>query len=337
METNIAVDVMGGDFQEKSSLGGVKLFLENHTYSKIHLFGPTEKISPWYEELSPPLKERVFIHHTDSFIDNNTTPREALRNHPNSSMKLSIESIKSGLTEACVSSGNTGALVALSTITLKTLESVSRPAISKSLPVLAKNSHRKEILMLDLGANPDSNENNLLDNARLADILFKIQYKKDPEIRLLNLGMEDIKGTHVVKEAHKLLQNSNLNYKGFIEADQIFDGICDIIVTDGFSGNIALKTSEGLVKVLSKKLKNIFTSSPLGFIAHLLVGNQLKSQMGNINPKKHNGACILGLNGIIVKSHGNSDPESFYYALKTAAQLVENKMIARLMENQERS
>ena len=335
MDIKIAVDVMGGDFKEASSLKGVELFLSRTSCTQVHLFGPLDIIEPWHKTLSPSLSQRAIVHHTDDYIDNNTTPKEALRKHPNSSMKLSVESIKSGLTQACVTSGNTGALVALSTLILKTIPSISRPAIAKSLPVLQGSSSRREVIMLDLGANPDSNEKNLFDNARLGDILFKIQYKRQPDIRLLNLGMEDIKGSLAVKQAHKLLQESDLNYQGFIEPDQIYNGLCDVIITDGFSGNVALKTSEGLAHILSSKLKAIFSSTPITRFASLFVRNKLSSEMKNLNPKRYNGACVLGLNGIIIKSHGNSDHESFYYALKTTAQLIENKMIEKIQKNHE--
>ena len=335
MVTKIAVDVMGGDLQDSSSLKGVELFLTRHLSPIIHLFGPITIIDPWFKDLPPPLQNRVVKHHTDVYIDNNTTPKEALRNYPNSSMKLCIESIKNNLTHACVSSGNTGALVALSTLILKTLNNISRPAIAKNLPVLEHGAQRKNVIMLDLGANPNSNEQNLFDNAVLGDALFKIQHHREPEIRLLNIGMEDIKGSLAVKQAHKLLQNSNLNYQGFIEPNLIFSGACDIIIADGFSGNVALKTAEGVLNTLSTKLKNIFQSSAITQVAGMLVRSSLNKELKEINPKHYNGACILGLNGIIVKSHGNSDHESFYYALKTANQLVENKMLSKLQHSHE--
>lgn len=335
MVTKIAVDVMGGDLKDSSSLKGVELFLTKHLSPIVHLFGPITIIDRWFEKLTPSLQCRVIKHHTDIYIDNNTSPKEALRSFPNSSMKLCIESIKNNLTHACVSSGNTGALVALSTLILKTLSNINRPAIAKNLPVLTPSSQRKNVIMLDLGANPNSSEQNLFDNAILGDALFKIQHHREPEIRLLNLGMEDIKGSLAVKQAHQLLKDSHLNYQGFIEPDQIFSGTCDVIVADGFSGNVALKTSEGVANILVSKLKTIFQSSALTQVAGLLVKSTLSSELKDLNPKRYNGACILGLNGVIVKSHGNSDHESFYHALKTASQLVENQIISKLQHSHE--
>lgn len=332
MDIKIAVDVMGGDLKEKSSLEGTKKFLQHHHISQVHLFGPFSLIEKWKKTLCPSLQSRVFIHHTDTFIENNTPVKEALRKFPNASLKLAIESIKSGLTQACVSSGNTGALVGLSTLILKTLPNIARPAIAKNLPILSQehSSLREEILMLDLGANTNAHENNLVDNAYLAKALFEASYAKDPEICLLNVGTEEIKGTLIVQKAHQLLKESSLNYKGFIEPDKIFHGYCDVIITDGFSGNIALKTAEGLAKSMIANLHSSLTKNILTKAASFFLKETLKSSLSKLNPKKYNGAILLGLNGVIIKSHGNADAESFYHSLVSAADLVESGMIEKM-------
>jgi glycerol-3-phosphate acyltransferase PlsX len=332
MDIKIAVDVMGGDLKEKSSLEGTKKFLEHYNFAHIHLFGPLPIIDSWKNTLPKSSQKRVFVHHTESYIENHTPVKEALRNYPNSSLKLAIESIKSGLTQACVSSGNTGALVGLSTLILKTLPNIARPAIAKSLPILTKENRslKKDVLMLDLGANTNAHEKNLLDNAFLARALFQSFYSKEPEICLLNVGTEEIKGTFVVQKAHQLLKESSLNYQGFIEPDKIFDGKCDVIITDGFSGNIALKTAEGLAKSITATLQETLNKNILRKISSFFLRFAFKESFSRINPKKYNGAILLGLNGIIIKSHGNADAESFYHSLVSAAGLIESGMIEKM-------
>lgn len=334
MKTQLAVDVMGGDFQSSTTLKGVELFLSAQTLSCVHLFGPLSLIEPWLKTLAEHARPRVLVHHTDDYITNETSPMEALRKHPNSSMKLSIEAIRDQRVDACISAGNTGALIALATLILKTLPGISRPAIAKSLPVLNPNtlSTRKEVMMLDLGANPDSNEKNLLDNAFLGQTLFQTQYHRVPSVKLLNLGQEEIKGSTIVKQAHKLLQESSLNYNGFIESDQILLGECDVIVTDGFSGNIALKATEGLAQIVSSKITSAFQTNILTKFAGFFLQSFFNQQLHAFNPKQYNGACLLGLKGIIVKSHGNSCPKSFYYALKTAHELAENRLLEKMQQ-----
>ena len=332
MDIKLAVDVMGGDFKSLSTLQGVQLLLERHTGVKTHLFGPLSIIENWKKHLHESVQDRIFIHHTEQYIDNDTSPRDALRKFPNSSMKLSIEALKSGLADACISSGNTGALVALSTLILRTLENVSRPAIAKSLPTFNLQTAQatgKNVVMLDLGANVDPHEKNLFDNALLGNALYQSLYHKQPNIRLLNIGLEDIKGSLLIKNVHKNLQELK-HYQGFIEPDTMLSGNCDVIVTDGFSGNIALKSSEGIAKIFRKKIKRTFTKNIMTKFAASLVQSSLKEELESLSPKQYNGACVLGLKGIIVKSHGNSDGLSFYYALLSAMRLVQNDLLEKI-------
>jgi glycerol-3-phosphate acyltransferase PlsX len=248
-------------------------------------------------------------------------------------MRVAIDLVKEGVAHACVSAGNTGALMATARFVLKTIEGIDRPAILTRIPAHHGHTH-----MLDLGANADCTAQHLLQFAIMGSVIASdLDEVAQPRVGLLNIGAEDIKGNELVQEAAKLLQKSSLNYIGFVEGNDIFSGDVDVVVTDGFTGNVALKTMEGLVSMLSSTLKTEYTRNPLrrfGALASLPVLNAVKRRF---DPRQHNGASMVGLNGVVIKSHGSADAFSFANAIRVA--IVEARkgvpsQVGRLLESQ---
>jgi len=279
------------------------------------------------------LQERAHIFHCPEVIDNHTSAKDAIRKFRQSSMRLAIQSVQSGQTQAVVSAGNTGALMALSKIILSMIDGIDRPAIAKALPNLSIDNEDKFTIVLDLGANTQCVPKNLLDFAVLGLALHRclIQDQATRSIKLLNIGAEEIKGNDLVQDTAQLIKrHSNLPYAGFIEADSLFTADADIIVCDGFSGNIALKTSEGLANLIIKRLKAAFEGSISSQVGALLLKKALKEKLGVLNPARHNGAFILGLNGIVIKSHGSATQEGFCTALNFASQQVHHDILKKV-------
>ena len=317
-ETRIAVDAMGGDGGPSVIMPSIKDFLSTHNDVKIEVFGDENLIHKYTNKFEEAILKNIKIIHASEKVLSNDSPSHALRHKKNSSMSLAIESVKNKKTHACVSAGNTGALMAISRFILGTLDGIDRPAIETMLPSLNGHTH-----VLDLGANIDCKAEHLYQFAVMGSVLSMIlDDKSNPSVGLLNVGQEVIKGNIQVKEAHDLLKNNNINYVGFVEGDDIFCGNIDVIVCDGFVGNIALKTSEGIAKFISSKLKDEYAKNVFTKIAGISSIKVLNSFKKVVDPRRYNGASLLGLKGIIIKSHGGADSYAFGNSLEIALKEV---------------
>lgn len=317
-ETRIAVDAMGGDGGPKIIMPSVKEFLLENRSVKIDVYGDEKILSKYLNIFDKNISKNLTIVHTDEKVLSEDSPSHALRHKKNSSMSMAIKSVKDKNAQACVSAGNTGALMAISRFILGTLDGIDRPAIESMLPSLNGHTH-----VLDLGANIDSKAEHLYQFAVMGSALSSVlDEKENPTIGLLNVGEESIKGNTQVKDAHDLLLSSRLNYVGFVEGDDIFCGNTDVIVCDGFVGNIALKASEGTAKFITSKLKDEFKKNIFTKISGILSMIVLNSFKKVADPRKYNGASLLGLKGIIVKSHGGADSFAFNNSLKIALKEV---------------
>jgi glycerol-3-phosphate acyltransferase PlsX len=325
MTVSISVDAMGGDFGPKITVPASLNFLKSHPDASITLVGNESIIKKF---LKKPIEsfERLSIIHTTQFVTMDESPQSALKNKKSSSMRLAINLVKEGGADAIVSAGNTGALMATGRFVLRMLPGIDRPAIASFLP-----NQKGTSCMLDLGANADCTSHHLTQFAIMGSILSSvISKKKKPSVGLLNIGSESIKGNEVTKETYELLKKSHLNFYGNVEGNDIFKGTTDVVVCDGFVGNISLKTTEGLAKMFADFLgqefkKNIGTK----FLA-LFALPVLKAFKKRLDPRRYNGAAFLGINGIVVKSHGSADAFSFEHALMTAYEEANSKMIAKI-------
>ena len=325
MTVSISVDAMGGDFGPKITVPASLNFLKSHPDASITLVGNESIIKKF---LKKPIEsfDRLSIIHTTQFVTMDESPQSALKNKKSSSMRLAINLVKEGGADAIVSAGNTGALMATGRFVLRMLPGIERPAIASFLP-----NQKGTSCMLDLGANADCTSHHLTQFAIMGSILSSvISKKKKPSVGLLNIGSESIKGNEVTKETYELLKKSHLNFYGNVEGNDIFKGTTDVVVCDGFVGNISLKTTEGLAKMFADFLgqefkKNIGTK----FLA-LFALPVLKAFKKRLDPRRYNGAAFLGINGIVVKSHGSADAFSFEHALMTAYEEANSKMIAKI-------
>jgi glycerol-3-phosphate acyltransferase PlsX len=331
-----AIDAMGGDNAPQAIIAGTDLFLQHNSNIDFMFFGDEEKILPILENF-PKLKSHAKITHTKDCISSAEKPSIALRKGKKSSMKLAIDAVKDGAADAIISAGNTGALMIMSKLSLRSLDGVDRPAICTTMPSESENG---SVVFLDMGANASCDAHNLAIFAVMGNAFAKVVLAcKNPTIGLLNIGSEELKGNDTIKAANQIINEEypNLNYKGYIEGDDILKGTVDIVVTDGFTGNITLKTIEGTSKTIKKFLKAGFNNSLLAKIGFLLSSFSLKKTFNKIDPRNHNGAMFLGLNGICIKSHGNADKVSFANALKVTLKLVKNQVnqqiIAQLKNN----
>lgn len=325
----IALDAMGGDFAPKAVVKGAALALSRHPEVEFLLYGDREQIDPLLKA-SPKLESRSTIIHTADVVTNEDKPSVALRQGRNSSMQLAINSVKERTAQACVSGGNTGALMAMAKISLRTLPGIDRPAICSLFP-----TRKGQSVMLDLGANPECTAENLFQFAIMGEAFgVALLGKKEPTIGLLNIGSEAGKGVDSVRQASEMLQNTRIpiKYAGFVEGDDIASGVVDVIVTDGFTGNIALKTAEGVAKLCGEYIKMGLTSSVFAKVGSVMAKPALKSIFKKIDPRAHNGAMFLGLNGIIVKSHGGMDAVGFANAIDVAVYLIKANINQRIID-----
>lgn len=306
---------MGGDFGPRVTVPAAIDALRRHPQLIIHLFGDEKQIRPFLRKLRPALSQRLIVSHTESVIRNEDKPSYALRHLRDSSMFLALQQVADGDADACVSAGNTGALMAIGRHVIRTLPGIDRPAIIS--PVPTPNGHS---YLLDLGANVDCSAEHLLQFAVMGSVLVQcVEEKVNPAIGVLNIGEEEIKGNEQVRLASRLIdEQPGLNYTGFVEASDLFAGKADVIVCDGFVGNIALKSSEGLARLIGSKVKASFRGSPYRRLLALLARPMLVQLQRQIDPARHNGASLLGLQGIVVKSHGAANVKSFRYALEQA-------------------
>ncbi len=327
LQLPIALDAMGGDNAPGCVLRGAEMALIRHPGIRFLLFGNRYILEPQVAAI-PLLKASSEIVHTEGVIAGDDKPSLAVRRGRDSSMWLAIESVKEGRSCAVVSAGNTGALMAMSKLILRTLPGVSRPAIAALFPTM-----RGECVMLDLGANVESSADDLFCFAVMGDAFARaVLGLSRPRIGLLNVGSEDLKGREEVKAAAQLLKNSSieLNFHGFVEGNDIAQGTVDVVVTDGFTGNVALKTAEGAARLIRTYLKDAFASSPVAQAGAFLASGALKAVKDKLDDRKRNGAMFLGLNGIAVKSHGGADAFSFCNAISVAVELVAHHINTRI-------
>jgi glycerol-3-phosphate acyltransferase PlsX len=327
---NIALDCMGGDHAPRSVIEGASIISSSNPNIQFLLYGDSELINPILDH-HPALKNNSTLFHTDQAIDADEKPSTALRKGTNSSMRLAINAVKSGDAHAIISAGNTGALMAISKIVLRSLTSIDRPAIVTFMP----NQKNTATVMLDMGANVDCNSEVLFQFAIMGNAFAKTVLKLEkPSIGILNVGSEDLKGSDSVKAAASLIRESSLadSFHGYVEGDDIAKGTVDVVVTDGFCGNITLKAIEGTVKMVSGTLKAGFSNSIFSKIGYLLASRSLKSALKRLDPRNYNGAMLVGLNGVVVKSHGSADKISFANAIKVTISLIEDKINEKIIE-----
>lgn len=326
MASTISLDAMGGDHGVSVVVPAALQALQQNPSLKLILVGDQATISSALREQGADVGERLSIHHASQVVGMDEAPSSALRSKKDSSMRVAINLVKEGRADACVSAGNTGALMATARFVLKTLPGIDRPAIISALPTMRGQSH-----MLDLGANIDSTAEHLFQFAVMGSVLTSAVCNiEKPTVGLLNIGEEEIKGGEVIKQAAKLIQGGELNYYGFVEGDDIYKGTVDVVVADGFVGNVALKTSEGVARMIIQFLKEEFKGRFLGKVAGLLARPAFKAFGNRIDPGRYNGASLVGLRGIVVKSHGSADINSFANAIKVAVKEVEYNVPDRI-------
>jgi len=331
MDITVAIDVMGGDHGPHVTIPAALKALKQHSEINIVLVGLTEVIEAELARCKATPGPRLRIQHASEVVAMDESPQSALKNKKDSSMRVAINLVKNGEASACVSAGNTGALMATARFVLKTLPGIDRPAIAAVLP-----NAKGVTYMLDLGANADCTAEHLLQFAIMGAMLVScVEHKERPSIGLLNIGSEDIKGNEVVKQAGELLRASHLNFYGNVEGDDIYKGTTDLVVCDGFVGNVALKTSEGLAQMMSRSLMQEFKRSWLTKLMALFSMPVLRAFKRRLDPRRYNGASFLGLRGIVVKSHGGADCLAFQHAIDTAVEEARNGVLRRITEQLE--
>ncbi|QEP42839.1 phosphate acyltransferase PlsX [Ectothiorhodospiraceae bacterium BW-2] len=317
----IAIDAMGGDFGPEVTVPAAVECCRQQPELQLLLVGDQAQIEQQLQS-SRYAGSAIEVVHTSQVVTMDELPSKALRNKKDSSMRVAIDLVKTGRAKACVSAGNTGALMATSRFVLKTLAGVDRPAIITALPTISGHTH-----MLDLGANVDSDATILYQFALMGSVLTSaVDSIERPSIGLLNVGEEEIKGNEQVKRTHQLLQQSELNYIGYVEGDAIYRGGVDVIVADGFVGNVALKTSEGLAKMISHTMRQEFKRNWLTRLSGLAALPVLRAFRRRIDPRAYNGASLVGLNGIVIKSHGSADIFSYTTAIREAVIEIEKNV-----------
>ena len=336
MTITLAVDCMGGDHGPSVVVPAALEFLDHDRDCAVILVGREADLQPFLAKADPALADRWSVQHASEIVDMHDPVATALRIKKDSSMRVMANLVKEGRANGAVSAGNTGALMAVSRFVLKTLPGIDRPAIATTLPTMRGHTY-----VLDLGANVDCAAEHLLQFGIMGAMLAAaLEHDERPSVGLLNIGEEDIKGNEVVKRAGELLKVSDLNFIGNVEGDDIYKGTADVVVCDGFVGNVALKTSEGLARMVSTFLRQEFSRNLLTKLAGLIAMPVLKAFKSRVDPRRYNGASLLGLKGVVVKSHGSADVFAFRLALEQAAeaarQNLPEKIAARMaaaMEN----
>ena len=322
----VALDAMGGDHGVGVTVPAALSALRDEPDLKLVLVGVRNAIAQELKRHRAAESERLRIHHASEVVGMDEPPANALRGKKDSSMRVAINLVKDGAAQAAVSAGNTGALMATARFVLKMLADIDRPAICAVLPTVNGHVHA-----LDLGANVDCSPEQLVQFAIMGSILVsELENKPKPRVGLLNVGEEDIKGNETVKKAHELLRASALNYCGYVEGDQIYLGDFDVIVCDGFVGNVALKTSEGLAKMIAQFLRQEFKRNPLTLLAGLFAMPVLKAFRDRVDPRRYNGASLLGLTGTVIKSHGGADAFAMRHAILEACAEVRRQVPMRI-------
>ncbi len=311
MAVTVAVDCMGGDHGPRVTVPAAVDYLRAAADVDVILVGLQDAINEQLRSLSAENLPRLAVRHAGEIVAMDESPAVALRSKKDSSMRVAVNLVKEGTADACISAGNTGALMAISRFVLKMLPDIERPAICSILPTRSGHTH-----MLDLGANVDCTAEHLLQFGIMGSVLVSsVEGKASPSVGLLNIGEEDIKGNEVVKRAAELLRASGLNFYGNVEGDDIYKGTTDVVVCDGFVGNVALKASEGIIRMLGFYLREEFHRNAFTRIAGVIAKPVINAFKNRIDPRRYNGATLLGLRGIVVKSHGSADRLAFRIAI----------------------
>lgn len=335
LEFSIALDAMGGDHGPSVVVPAALQILAESPQLRIILVGDEavlkQELATHKQATTSSISSRLSIQHASQQVAMDEKPSVALRTKKDSSMRVAINMVKEGQARACVSAGNTGALMATARFVLKTLPGIDRPAIISTLPSLKGHTH-----MLDLGANVDTSADNLFEFAVMGSVLTSaVENIESPTIGLLNIGEEEVKGNERVKEAARILASSDLNYIGFVEGDDIFNGKVDVVVCDGFVGNVSLKTAEGVAKMISHFLREEFRRNIFTRCAGLIALPVLKALKRRIDPRRYNGASLVGLTGIVVKSHGGADVLAYASAIREAIVEVDKNIPERICKHVE--
>jgi glycerol-3-phosphate acyltransferase PlsX len=330
----ISIDAMGGDYGPEVTIPASLDCLKNNPDLKLILVGDEAVIKQLLPQELADYQDRLTIHHASQCVGMDESPSKALKNKKDSSMRVAINLVRDGHADACVSAGNTGALMATARFVLKMIPGIDRPAIISTLPSIYGHTH-----VLDLGANVDCTAEHLFQFAIMGNELVKaVEGIDGPKVGLLNIGEEDMKGNEQVKSAAKLLENSSLNYIGYVEGNSLSAGHIkvDLIVTDGFVGNVALKSIEGAAKMIGSVLKEAFGKNSLTRLVGLIAYPVLKSFKQRIDPRLYNGASFLGLRGLVIKSHGGADVLAFKTAIQLAEIEVKKDVIRKISEQVEK-
>ncbi|RMC95989.1 phosphate acyltransferase PlsX [Aquitalea palustris] len=328
MTITVAVDAMGGDVGLKVTVPASIQFLQDHPNANLILVGDQAAIEAELSRHQGVARSRVHIRHATQVVGMDESPQLALKNKKDSSMRVAINLVKEGEAQAAVSAGNTGALMATARFVLKTIPGIERPAIAKMMP-----SVKGSTCMLDLGANVDCTSEQLLQFGIMgSELVSSITGNANPRVGLLNIGSEDIKGNDSVKRAGEYLRQSELNFIGNVEGNDVYKGTVDVVVCDGFTGNVALKSAEGLAHMIAYFLRQEFTRNWWTRLCALAAMPVLKHFRNRVDPRRYNGASLLGLRGIVVKSHGGTDAVGFRFALEQACEEAGSDVIGHITD-----
>jgi|TARA_B110000967_G_scaffold202812_1_gene242325 glycerol-3-phosphate acyltransferase PlsX len=326
----IAVDAMGGDGSPKKIIDGISHHFKNNKKSFYQIFGDKDKILP---HIKNDLPESSFeIIHTTDIVKGTDSPLEGAKRGKNTSMWLAIQNVKEKKSDVVISAGNTGALLVISKLNLKMIENIDKPALSALWP----NKKRMSVV-LDLGANIECSPKNLIDFSIMGSALFKSLYPDDnAKVALLNIGSEEFKGNEIIKETYQKLNqrdNHDFEFKGYIEGNQLMNGDVNVIVADGFTGNVALKTAEGTASFITSELKEAMTGNIIGKISSLLNISNLRKFKARLDPRLYNGAIFIGLDSPVIKSHGGTDYIGFSNSLSVCTKTVSGNLIEKIRDN----
>ena len=327
----IAVDAMGGENSPSKVIKGIEIHFQNSSNIFYNIFGNQSLIEPLIKKSKIPDSYYKIIN-TDKSIKDSDSPLSAAKKGKDTSMWLAVESLKEDNSDAIVSAGNTGALFVIAKLNLNMIENIDKPALSALWP--NKNGMN---IVLDLGANIDCNEKNLVDFSLMGAALHKSLFdKEETKVALLNIGSEELKGNNIIKNTYQILNENTFSlfqFKGYIEGNQIMDGNVNVIVTDGFTGNVALKTAEGTANFITEELKKAFNASMIGKISALLNIKNLNKFKNKLDPRLYNGAILLGLDKPVIKSHGSTDEIGFANSLKVCEKIIKGKLIEKIKKN----
>ena len=326
----IAVDAMGGDNSPKKIIDGINHHYKSNSNTFYQIFGDKEKIQNYINDQLPTSSFEII--HTKDVVKGTDSPLEGAKRGKNTSMWLAIQSVKEKKSDIVISAGNTGALLVISKLNLKMIENIDKPALSALWP-----NKKNMSVVLDLGANIECSPKNLIDFSIMGSSLFKSLYPDDTaRVALLNIGSEELKGNEIIKETYQQLNQKNnigFEFKGYIEGNQLMNGDVNVIVADGFTGNVALKTAEGTANFITSELKKAMTGSIIGKISSLLNISNLKKFKARLDPRLYNGAIFIGLDSPVIKSHGGTDYIGFSNSLSVCTRIVSGNLIEKIRNN----